>query len=80
MSVEVSGEMVADLMSDDPNFALEIWQTLAEHIQAGAMRDDAADLCSGLEAGHATFLANTFRELSEAMRYGFNMAHPETQI
>lgn len=80
MSVEVSGDMVADLMGEDPNFALEVWQIFAERIQAGVMRDDAADLASGLDAGRASFIAGSLEDLALAMRQGFNMASVGPQI
>ena len=80
MSVEVSGEMIADLMADDGNFAAEVYRTLAERVQMGAMRDDAADICAGMTAEDASFLANSFADLAQAMRDGYNMSHHDKQI
>ena len=47
MSVEVTAEMFADLMAEDPNFAFQVWETLAERLNMGAMADDLGDLLAG---------------------------------
>ena len=80
MSVEVSAEMVADLMSDDGSFAAEMWLELATRIHAGAMRDDASDIAAGLSKDAAQQLSGAFRSLADAVRDGFNMAHISEQI
>lgn len=80
MRVEVSAEMFADLMSEDANFAAEVWQEIAERVEMGAMRDDAANICAGMSFEKASFLVRQISSLAEAMRSGFNMANVQRHI
>ena len=58
LSVEVSGEMIADLMAEDANFAGEMLKVLAIRVNMGALRDDAADICAGMSPEDAAFISN----------------------
>ena len=66
MSVEVSGEMIADLMADDGNFAREIWTTFAERLSMGLMADNLSDLLAGEEnRDYARWVMKQFAETFE---------------
>lgn len=80
MSVEVSGEMVGDLMNDDPNFALEVLQAIAVRTEMGLLRDNIADVCADMRPEAVIQLSRGLSDLSQGMRDGFNMAHHSQQI
>lgn len=80
LTVEVTAENIVDLMMEDPNFAADLLQKMATAIHAGRLRDDAADICAGMESGQADRIAKAFQSLSEAITDGFNMSHIDVQI
>jgi hypothetical protein len=79
MSVEISGEMIADLMAEDANFAAEVLRTIADRVAMGGLKDDASDIAAGMSHNLASFMATQFIDLGEAMKNGYNMAN-HTQI
>lgn len=70
ISVEISGEEIANAMAEDGVFALEVWETLAERIDMGAMRDDAWDIASKCTRARAKYLSNQFQSLADAFAFG----------
>ena len=63
MSVEVSGDQIADLMMEDGAFAFEVWTKLAERLHMGAMADDLSDLLGCCQdKSRARHITNTFLE------------------
>lgn len=80
ISVEISAEQIADAMHDDGSFALEVWRVLAERCEMGALKDDAADLVSGMSRAEARHVSSAFIQLGEAMRDGYNHATAGDQI
>lgn len=68
MSVEVSGEQIADLMAEDGAFAFEVWATLAERLNMGALADDLSDLLSAHQnKPHARQIARQFSQTFETI-------------
>jgi hypothetical protein len=75
MSVEIEASSIADLMTNDGNFAIEMWDEFAERIQAGAMNDDVLDIAGDLSSAKALFLAEAFAKLSRSFIDGYNRAN-----
>lgn len=62
VDVEVSGEMIADTMNEDPNFAYEVWKTLAMRLDMGLMADQLLDLLAGDdESGEKRVITSVFQ-------------------
>lgn len=80
IDVEMEAEDIADAMNDDGLFMLEMLRIIAERVDLGLMRDNAADIASLLSPKEAAHLAVQFSSLSEAIKSGFNMANVTHQI
>lgn len=76
----ITGEDIADAMNDDGSFMIEILSVIAERVDMGLMRDNASDLASTMPADQVRFISAQLSSLSDAMKNGFNMASPSTQI
>jgi hypothetical protein len=67
IDIEIEAHQVADLMIEDPQFASDLWVEMANRINMGLMKDNAADGVSTLSREHVKFLATQYRELARAM-------------
>ena len=77
MSVEVSGEMVTELMNEDGHFLSEVLTAITEYSSMGLLKDNAADVAAGMSADRAAFVSGELIALGTAMRDGFNMSNLE---
>lgn len=69
LNVEIEADKVADLMMEDSVFAFELWDTLAERLNMGAMADDLSDLLStGHNKAHAKWILDQFVQTFDTIK------------
>lgn len=60
IQAELTADDVLDLMNDDPTFARDMWETLAERLNMGPTADSFSDLVSEMEPGRARWIIGQF--------------------
>ena len=69
ISTELEAHSVIEAMLEDSGFALDMWETIAEYLDRGALKDDAADIVAGMDKEVRLFVLTQFEDLVSALKF-----------